>query len=385
MLGQIHTPGPRIAVIWENESMPSREAYHALCRFNERGTRAMLQRFGLEPSLTRPRWIQSIRDWRPDGLLVQTEKWDRLKKLRRALPGVPFVSGAIAPPGLVDACVVSDVAEIMEQARNHFISRGVTHLGLYCCADNEPAIHSRTTAFRKAMTNGFELIYARGDRPGGRKPIYQWLESLPKPVGIVAAEMIGGPFLLGCCKDLGIKVPAEVQIIGVDDVDECLAQIPHLTSIELPSKRMGVALMETLLGLMGKPLPAASSVVYVPGCKLVVRDSTALLRAGKPVANTVSEIIREHGSDDLPVERMARLAGVGRTTFYKEFKKATGKSPASHLREMRLLKACDMLRDTSAPLKDIAKTCGFKSLIYFAQFFRRETGQTPTEYRKNSK
>lgn len=379
-----HEPSspPRIAVIWESDAMRSREAYHALCRFNERGPRASLQRFHFRPSPTRPFWIQIIRDWKPDGVLVQTGQWAQLKKLRRALPHIPFLSASIAPAGLVDCCVVADVYEIMEQARDHFLSRGLRNLALYCCADNEVAIESRTTAFRTAVPGGFELLYDRGDQPGGRNPIYTWLKSLPKPIGIIAAEMIGGPFLLGCCNDIGIKVPEEVQIIGVDDVDECLAQKPHLTSFELPSKRIGSMALKTLLGLIEGKKPAPPSMVFVSGCKLAVRNSTAMVGTYRSAVSAVSQYLRQHADSDLTVEEMARLAGMGRTSFCKEFKKAMGNSPANYLREIRLRKACSMLRDTDKPLKEIATACGFKSQIYFNQCFRQEMGRTPSEYRK---
>lgn len=379
-----HEPSspPRIAVIWESDAMRSREAYHALCRFNERGPRASLQCFHFRPSPTRPFWIQTIKDWKPDGVLVQTGQWTQLKKLRRALPHVPFLSASIAPDGLADCCVVADVSEIMGQARDHFLSRGLRNLALYCCADNEVAIGNRTTAFRAAVPDGFELLYDRGDQPGGRNPIYAWLKSLPKPVGIIAAEMIGGPFLLGCCNDIGIRVPEEVQIIGVDDVDECLAQKPHLTSFELPSQRIGITALKTLIALIEGRKPAPPSMVHVSGGKLAVRRSTGMVETGRCAVTTVSQYIRQHAGRDLSVEEMARLAGMGRTAFCKEFRKAMGNSPASYLREIRLRKACSMLRDTDKPLKEIATACGFKSQIYFTQCFRQEMGMTPSGYRE---
>lgn len=376
------TSPPRIAVIWESDAMRSREAYHSLCRFNERGPRTSLQRFHFGPSPTRPFWIQVIKDWRPDGVLVQTGRWSQLKKLRKALPDIPILSAAVAPPGLADSCVVADVSEIMEQARDHFLSRGVRNLGLYCCADNEAAIRSRSLAFRAAAPDGFELLYDGGDQPGGRGPIYTWLKSLPKPVGIIAAEMIGGPFLLGCCNDIGIKVPEEVQIIGVDDADECLAQNPHLASFELPSQRIGITALKTLLGLIEGRKPAPPSIVQVSGSKLVVRSSTAMVQTGRSAAGAVSKYIRQYASRDISVGDMARLAGMGRTTFCKEFRKATGKSPASYRRDMRLQDACRMLRETPAKVTDIAKACGYKSLIYFVQFFRQKLGETPSDYRR---
>jgi LacI family transcriptional regulator len=372
---------PRIAVIWPDADMQTREIYHALCRSNDQGPGVTLQRFALPPLDAQRPWLHTLRNWRPQGVLTHTAKWDLLKKVRSALPRVPFVSTLVSPPETADTCVVTDVDELMTQARDYFLSRGLRNIALYCCADGH-AIESRTSAFRAAVPNGCELVYNRGDQPGGCKKIHAWIQALPKPVGVVCAELIGACFLLTRCLDLGLRVPQDVQIIGVDDADECLAQTPHLTSFELPGRRIGEVALETMLRLVRKDKPAPPPIIHVSGSRLVVRESTGLVRGGRSSTAVAIKHIQQSTSKRLPVARMARLAGVSRTTFYKEFSEATGQSPARHLRQLRLQQACRLLRESTDTVTSIAKDCGFRSLIYFTQFFHREMGETPTAYRR---
>src|SRR6202042_2398690 len=79
----------------------------------------------------------------------------------------------------------------------------------------------------------------------------KWLESLPKPVGILAANDSRAHHILEACRAFGLRVPEEVAVIGVNN-DELLCQLsnPALTSIEHGTKRMGyeaAALLERLM------------------------------------------------------------------------------------------------------------------------------------------
>lgn len=55
---------------------------------------------------------------------------------------------------------------------------------------------------------------------------------------------------------------------------------------------------------------------------------------------------------------------------------------ARHLGRYRISRACEMLRDTSRSVAEIALACGFQSASYFSAVFRRQTGAMPSEYRR---
>jgi LacI family transcriptional regulator len=369
----------RVAVVWQSDLLPAQMAFAALCARAESEPRVVLQTFNAAVLDFNKLVIQQLKSWRPHGVVLRLTDPGHLKSLRRQLPGVPFVS-AISMPQEADSCVVADIEEVWTVARDHFTSRGLRHMALYCVAAPEAAPR-RVETFRKVVPNGRELVYSGEDPYKWRRRCKKWLRELPKPVGIVTAEL-GASHLVKWCHDLGLKVPQDVQVIGVDEADECLACLPRLSSICLPYARIGEQTLDVLLGhLQGEESPPPR-IVPVSGCDFVARGSTALISAGELELETALKLMEAHACKGISVPRVAELSGIGLTTFYKLFTTATGNSPARHLRKLRLEEACRQLLETSNTVSAIAGACGFSSLESFLGFFRRETGETPTGYRE---
>ena len=82
---------------------------------------------------------------------------------------------------------------------------------------------------------------------------------------------------------------------------------------------------------------------------------------------------------------MADLAaqfGISPSGMIKKFKKATGVLPQRHLINLRIKQAKQLLVDTNIPVTEIAEQSGFENPYYFSKAFKKETGFTPSEYRK---
>ena len=91
--------------------------------------------------------------------------------------------------------------------------------------------------------------------------------------------------------------------------------------------------------------------------------------------------VDQHIAEPLNVERLAQIAGLSRAHFVRTFTAAVGRSPSNHVTRQRLQLAQRLLTATDATILDIASSCGFADSNYFAKVFRRETAQTPTEFR----
>lgn len=78
---------------------------------------------------------------------------------------------------------------------------------------------------------------------------------------------------------------------------------------------------------------------------------------------------------------MANEAGLSRTVFHERFSSLVGVPPASYLREHRLEVAADMLRNTDASVREIAKRVGYSSQGAFCSAFKKWASKTPVEYR----
>jgi AraC-like DNA-binding protein len=81
---------------------------------------------------------------------------------------------------------------------------------------------------------------------------------------------------------------------------------------------------------------------------------------------------------------LARELNVAETAISRVINIYFGKSFPQVLNERRVADAQRLLRETPAPVKQVAEDVGFNSMATFNRVFREATGQTPTEYRAQS-
>ena len=83
---------------------------------------------------------------------------------------------------------------------------------------------------------------------------------------------------------------------------------------------------------------------------------------------------------------MAAECGLGKTSFMDNFKRVTNMTPFYYLNYIRVKKGRKLLEtDHTMSILEVALECGFSSSQYFASIFKRFTGMTPSEIRKNGK
>lgn len=85
--------------------------------------------------------------------------------------------------------------------------------------------------------------------------------------------------------------------------------------------------------------------------------------------------------EDWPVERLANVSGVSEAHFARSFKDAFGVPPHRYLLTRRIERAKALLRDSEAPIIEIAFQTGWNSLGTFGRVFRDITGDSPSEFR----
>lgn len=89
-----------------------------------------------------------------------------------------------------------------------------------------------------------------------------------------------------------------------------------------------------------------------------------------------------HLDRSVSVAEMAEIAGYHPSHFTKLFQKRFGISPAGFMVQKKTHIAMEQLSATSKPIADISAALGFSSQFYFCSFFKKQTGMTPTEYRR---
>ncbi|MGI9473667.1 MAG: AraC family transcriptional regulator [Rubripirellula sp.] len=86
--------------------------------------------------------------------------------------------------------------------------------------------------------------------------------------------------------------------------------------------------------------------------------------------------------DPWSVPQMAKMASVSRSAFSERFRNLVGRPPLQYLTDLRMQKACRLLRESKTDVSDITSLVGYESPSSFSNAFRRWSGQSPVEYRR---
>ena len=96
------------------------------------------------------------------------------------------------------------------------------------------------------------------------------------------------------------------------------------------------------------------------------------------------EYMHDHFADKaVSVDELASLCHISTVYFRRLFGLCFGISPIKYLQNLRLVYAKDLILSDQYTVEETANLSGFGDESYFCRFFKKETGMTPSEYRKN--
>ena len=154
----------------------------------------------------------------------------------------------------------------------------------------------------------------------------KWLDSLEKPVGLMVCYDVRARHVLMACRSLGILVPEEVAVIGVDN-DEFLCELtsPPLSSVEQGLRAMGREAAALLDRLMAGEKPRQLKFVVDPEGIVSRQSSDAMMIQDSDVAQAL-RFIRQHAGEGIQVSDVVRTVAVSRSTLETRFKAFTGRT-----------------------------------------------------------
>ena len=97
---------------------------------------------------------------------------------------------------------------------------------------------------------------------------------------------------------------------------------------------------------------------------------------------TVLTYIHSHYGEKITVSSLAAMLNLNEQYFCRFFKKAIGQTPIAYINGYRIRRALALLSDTSLQVTEICLECGFHNFGNFLREFRRHTGTTPLQYRR---
>lgn len=98
----------------------------------------------------------------------------------------------------------------------------------------------------------------------------------------------------------------------------------------------------------------------------------------------VLDYIHQHYGQELSVELLASTVFLSPDYLSRIFKKAMGKSLYQYIRQFRMEKASELLRNTTKKVIDIGTETGYPNYSYFCQSFREYFGTSPDRYRQEA-
>lgn len=120
---------------------------------------------------------------------------------------------------------------------------------------------------------------------------------------------------------------------------------------------------------------------------LLARRVTKISNPGRDFPTTfmkLEEELRKNLSHQWTVEEMATMVGLGSTLFNEKVKSYSGFSPINYLINIRISEAIKLLKKPGISLTDIAFDTGFYSSQHFSSTFKKLTGYSPSQFRKNN-
>lgn len=210
---------------------------------------------------------------RADGVVVQGIELARPQSL--PAPPVPVVMASSRPgPFSTVGCAQADG---VRAAIDHLLGLGHRTVQLVAGPASSLQAQDRTRAWREALA-------ARG-RPAPEPVVGDWtpesgyraaeaLMARPGTTAVLAAndEMAAG--LMRALHDRGLRVPADVSVVGFDDVGAELMW-PRLTTVRQDFEEIGRHLITELVGLMERPEERSVPAHVLVASPLMVRESTA--------------------------------------------------------------------------------------------------------------
>ncbi|GIO33452.1 MULTISPECIES: AraC family transcriptional regulator [Paenibacillus] len=100
--------------------------------------------------------------------------------------------------------------------------------------------------------------------------------------------------------------------------------------------------------------------------------------------NKVVEYIDQNAHEDIKLEHICAISNMSKPTICRLFKEWTGKTFNRYLVDLRIANALVLLQRPSMTVTEVCYATGFNELAYFCRIFKKYTGISPNQFRKQA-
>jgi LacI family transcriptional regulator len=323
-----------------------------------------------------------------DGALVMASN-EKAAKIARSLP-MPVVN-------LSDYMEISDLPTVMvdqketgRMAARHLLERNLSRFAYYGTSDMWYSQVRRASFVETIEAYGGEcailevpcLSQSRETLEQSHEELEEWLKELRPPVGIMASTDLRACMAADACANVGLRIPDDVALIGVDNDPAPKFHNPPLSSVSRNDAEVGLRAAALLEHIMDGGAPPPEPIL-VPPDAIICRHSTGsatTTTSRSRIAKTVA-FIHKNVHRPFGVQELLDIASMPRRTFEQHFAEIIGISPYSFILRCRVERATSLLASIqNYQLTEIAYLSGFSDLRRFRMVFHRLMGMTPSAY-----
>ena len=217
-----------------------------------------------------------------DGVLFVSahDQIQGLESLQRA--GIPCVAIDRNPESYSGPSVTLDNIKAGELATTHLIDLGHRCLAHISGPQRLGLARDRLTGFNRALEShglpeGLVINSAGWTCEDGFSAFKTLLAAKTCPTGVFAASDRIAIGAMHAASQAGLRIPEDLSIVGLDDVELAAYQNPPLTTVQQSFTELATTAMQLLLALLNGEQPQNTQLVLEP--HLVVRKSTTAFRS----------------------------------------------------------------------------------------------------------
>ena len=330
--------------------------------------------------------------WQGDGILAWLGADDQLAKfvVEAKLPTVDF---SRRRSELMFPRVVIDDTASVRMVAEHFLVRGFSRFLYYSAQENWAFERHGQEYVELLKRGGHDCHWIRWHKSPAystghtswqdkRRWLAAELRKSPKPLALFAATDDHALEVVEVCESIGLSVPDEVSVVGMDNSLPAVdAMSTPISSVDQNFSTLGYRGAHLLDQLMhGKHPP--QKPILIPPTALIARKSSDLLAINHPALARCLRYIWENYQRPIGVDDLARVAAMSRSGLHQAFVDRIGRSPGAELHRVRIENAKRILSQSKLKLEEIAELSGYQSANSFWVAFRHSTGLSPKQYQK---
>ena len=372
----------KVIVAYSANTVAAREFITGVFKFVNSGGEWNIRLFGNPYDMT-PQTVADAKRDGVDGILtgfaVKTPGYNALLE-----SGIPLVlnnfPAQLPPPDLPHIAVLhNDEIGIGRKGAAFLCGRGRFRSFAYV----PDSAKSWWSTYRQ---RGFRLELARRGHKcrtfrSGKAQLADWLRSLEKPAAIMATNDVTGTRVIEACRNVGIKIPEQIAVLGVDN-DEivCDGVRPTLSSLHPNHVELARRAAEELDRIMDGRRKSAAQIL-IPPIGVVERMSTKKIPPAGALIKEALAFIEEHALEGITAADVAKRMKVSHSLLRLRFRTIYGKSVREQILDVRFAAVDRFLKETSHGLDVIAQKTGFSSANFLSHSYKARFGVPPVRRR----